>query len=194
MIDQSDLQSGCIVPLAQSATSGAFGALVTGALALLADQPTERAALLALAGGALAAAAVWLWRLRYWQTSLDLDAAATYDLWTAGDFPETGERQAVRVELAETDGANRRHTIVDLPGSPEQLQALAAALTAGDNLSQSRWTGAGAPFTRAEFATLTAELLRRGLARWNSPGTPARGISLTAPGRGVMRSLANRDN
>lgn len=191
MIDQSDLQGGCLLPLAQSAVSGVIGGLVAFSLALMADQVIQRAGLLALVGGAVAAGACWLWRLRYWHHSLELDSAYQYNLLSGADPDDhTGPAPLVRVELGETEGATRRQKMIDLPARPEQLQSLARGLVAGAAFSQAAWTGSGAEFTRAEFAALQGELIKRGLARWNNPATPARGVALTPAGRAVMKHIA----
>lgn len=50
----------------------------------------------------------------------------------------------------------------------------------------------GRPFTRAEFRALVGEMLRRNLAAWNNPKTPARGVTLTPQGRAGQENLSGR--
>lgn len=94
----------------------------------------------------------------------------------------------VRIELESNNG--RTVQIIDLPASPEQLQALGRGILAGGTMTEARWTGAGGIFTRAEFVRLRDEMIRRNLAHWSSPGTPARGVLLSPSGRAIMRRLA----
>lgn len=185
MIGHDDLNGGCILPLAQAGVSGFLAALIVGMGAALAGHAAPFS-LAALAGG-LAAGAVWLSGLSAWRRL----AYAIEEFTGDDDGGATGEPFApavVRVELTEEKG---RMKFIDLPASVEQLGALAGGLLSGATFAESTWTGTGQPFTRAEFASLRAELIKRGLAAWASPGTPARGVGLTAAGRAVMRQFAS---
>lgn len=91
----------------------------------------------------------------------------------------------VRVELLQED--DKAGAFIDLPVTPDQLRILADGLAAGRQFAQSSWTGAGQPFARSEFVALRAELLRRGLAKWNREGAAGQGVSITAAGRAVLR-------
>lgn len=187
MIGQDDLGAGCVLPLAQAGVSGLLAALIVGVGA--AYTGTESPVMLAALAGGLAAGAVWLSALRAWRRlAYALEDWAGADLNQDGAIGEPAPPVVVRVELAEDKG---RMKIINLPASVDQLTALAAGLLSGATFAESTWTGAGQPFTRAEFAGLRAELIKRGLAAWNNPGTPARGVGLTAAGRAVMRQFAN---
>ena len=143
------------------------------------------AARVGLSTGALAAALYWLASLVTWRR-VELLAC---EPWNPAPEPAPVWEPAppVRIEVLE----GRATRFVDLPASEAQLIDLAAGLLEGQTLSEAAWTGGGRPFTRAEFSTLRAELMRRGLATWNNPKTPARGAALTAPGRAVMRHYAS---
>lgn len=182
-----DTSTGCLLPLAQSVITGAIMAGATWAAASLAE--AEQPALLAALVGALAACAVWLSGLRAWRR-------VTYRLedLTGEDYNgdgEIGEPQTVRVEVTQAEGQGRHTAFIELPASIEQLTRLAAGLLEGAPFSEAHWTGAAGGFTRGEFSQLRAELIRRGLARWNNPGTPARGAALTPAGRAVMGKFAS---
>lgn len=185
-----DLGGGCILPLAQSFVSGGLAAVVAGVGAALIDVQTHQAALLALLCGGVVAGGVWISGLRAWRRMVyTLEDFTGIDITGDGEAGEPAARQTVRVEVTEAGGRHLR--LIDLPGSTDQLTALAAGLLNGATLAESTWTGTGKTFTRAEFAGLRAELIRRGLAAWNSPGTPARGVGLTVAGRAVMRQFAS---
>lgn len=94
----------------------------------------------------------------------------------------------VRIEVAEQNG--RKLEYYDLPATQQQLSDLANGLLSGRTLTEVAWCGPGRTFTRrAEYVALRDELIRRGLACWNSASSPARGCSLTLAGRNVMKHL-----
>lgn len=173
------IQVAVLIPLFQSITTGsAFGSVV-----LAAGELSGRSDALWIAAVVLAVttAITWLILLRRW-----LDAASWGDGYT---YSHTRTQEPVRLELESEDG--RHVAIIDLPASQEQLMALASGILSGASLSESTWCGSGAPFSRSEFAQLRAELIKRGLAAWSSPRTPARGIVLTKPGEAAMRYFAS---
>ena len=180
MFDQTEnLGAGCMLPLLQSIAGGAVTALLAFALAYGAEWRLPW--LFALASGA-GAAFVWYW--------------STVVLWRRSAYPQPEttlpdrprQTPIVRVEVTKDDG--RTLEFIDLPANPDQLISLARGVLEGQTLSESAWTGAGQPFTRAEFSSLRGELIRRGLACWNNPQTPARGVSLTRGGMAAMRTFA----
>jgi hypothetical protein len=180
MFNQTEnLGSGCLVPLLQSIAGGAVTALLAFAVAYGAGWRLPW--LFALATGA-GAAVVWYW--------------STVVLWRRSAYPQPEstlpaqpkQTPVVRVEVLKDDG--RSMEFIDLPANPDQLISLARGVLQGQTLSESAWTGAGQPFTRAEFASLRGELIRRKLAVWNNPQTPARGVSLTRGGVAAMRTFA----
>lgn len=180
-----NLSSGCLLPLAQSIVTG----ILAGLLAYCAGAwwGAANLAYLALTVGAGAGVAVWLAGLRRWQ--LAAYPEPFYPAEPARADEEPAEPQHVKLELTQDQG--RQVQLIDLPASVDQLTALAKGLLTGATLAESQWTGAGGLFTRAQFAALRSALIRRGLAAWNSPGTPARGVMLTAPGRAAMRHFAS---
>jgi hypothetical protein len=181
--------AGFVLPLAQSFVSGLIAALLTLAVANLADW--ERPGTWALGAGALVAAAYWFSTLASWRRVVYAVETATGRDWDGdnriGEPDEPGE--PIRIEVASEDG--RHVEFIDLPASQEQLIRLAEGLLNGATLSEAAWTGAGNIFTRAEFAQLRNELIRRGLAAWNNPKTPARGATLTPGGQAAMRYFAS---
>ncbi len=177
----SDVETGCLLPLAQSVVTGVLVGVLAGTFALYAG--VEQPALVGLALGALAGAGWWLSSITAWRRSAYPPPANQQGMTPLRPDP----LPPIRVEVARENGMD----LVDLPATPEQLISLAQSVLSGGSLSEASWTGSGAPFTRAEFAALRNELIRRGLATWNNPHTPARGFALTAPGRAVMRRFAS---
>jgi len=175
------LESDVVVPLAQALATGVLLGGATGLVGTWAQAPDPWA--LALGVGCGATVVTWGLMLRQvrdllWQVRTALAPEPT----------EEPERPVVRVELAHQ--GDRRVQYLDLPGDPELLAHLARRVLAGDPLSEARWTGKRGPFSKAEFQTLRAELLRAGVVRWRNPGAPAQGLELTPAGRVVFRRLA----
>jgi len=178
----SDFDGGCALPLLQSLVTGILSSGIVCAIAALTDYP--RWQLAGLLGGTAAACLQWILSLAIWRNAQLSDARPFYP----AQAEEEAEQPApLRVEVTE----GRSTKLIDLPASQEQIIPLAVGLLSGQSLSEAAWTGSGAPFTRSEFSRLRGELIRRGLAAWNNPKTPARGATLTAPGRAVMRRYAS---
>jgi len=185
-MNETDLGSGCILPLAQSAVTGAGVALLATGAGLWWNEPA-RVGYMALTFGAGAGCAAWLSGLIHWRR---LSAPMPWpDFEPAGEPVQVIDPPRVRVELAKEGG--RQLGLIDLPATVEQLAALGSGLLSGATLSEAQWTGAGALFTRAQFAELRSALIGRGLAAWNNPSTPARGVTLTRPGLAAMRHFAS---
>lgn len=176
-----DLERGCLLPVAQSGVTGFLAGALAYALARW--QGWSNPGEIALIVAAAAALLVWASGVMAWRRSAYAPDEPLYL-----PPPAPAQVQTVRVELSENRGA--RLNLIDLPASAEQLAALARGLLDGLPFSEAQWSGGGGLFTRSEFAALRGELIRRGLARWNSPGTPARGAALTPAGRAVMRQFA----
>jgi hypothetical protein len=183
-----DVSSGCILPLAQSLITGVIVGFLAYSAGLWAGWLNTQ--YMALTAGIAGAATIWLTSLRRWQRAAFPELLLPTLPANDDPEPEYYEPVGVRVEMASED--SRQLKFIDLPASIDQLVTLAQGLlTGGATLSESQWTGSGGIFTRAEFAALRSEMIRRGLATWNSPGTPARGVSLTPPGRAAMRHFAS---
>ena len=96
------------------------------------------------------------------------------------------------VEVSDVEAGRWR--FLDLPGTPEQLQDLAWSVMLGTrSLSEADWTGSGRPYSKAEFRSLRAQMLGRGLLTWRNPAAPSQGVELTTVGRAVFRRLADLD-
>jgi hypothetical protein len=95
----------------------------------------------------------------------------------------------LRVELAANEG--RSVQFVDLPAEPEQLIQLATGIVEGLSFTEAQWTGTGAPFSRGQFVRLRSEMIRRGLAAWNSQNDAARGARVTGKGMALCRYFAS---
>ena len=134
-------------------------------------------------------AAVRSWQLedqdRYYRLR-DIDDL--YDL--RRNLPDPPARDVVRVEVSQAEGVTHRTQIADLDAKPDQLKQLAVGLLSGQPFSESRWTGAGQPFSRGQFARLRAVFVSRGWANWRNPEAPAQGLTVTGPGWDVLKSLA----
>jgi hypothetical protein len=180
----SDKYLNLLVGVALPGLQALITALAVGALglsiALLLQYPKPwRVAFLCFA---LALLLSWLAYTGRW-------SAAAYYIEPGQVIETLPEQEPVTVLLASNDLHEGQY--LDLPINREQLYRLASGLAEGMTLSESAWTGSGKPFTRGEFSTLRAEFIRRGLATWNNPTCPARGVSLTRPGQAMVRHLCD---
>lgn len=175
--------AGIWLPAVQAIISGVIVGILALSLAML--EKWSSPALVGLAAGGVVCALVWFISLAGWRrivygvevvTGQDIDSDHVI-----GD--------PVRVELRSNDGHHVE--LIDLPIDTARMVRIAQGLQDGLTLSESAWTGGDGILSRSEFSALRAELLRRGLAAWNSPRTPARGVSLTPAGRAIVRRYAS---
>jgi len=176
-VDHANIVAAVKIPLLQSLVSGLLVLAFAVPAGYLLDLNRPWAV------GCLAAAAAsglfWFGSVATWRGSV-------YCL-RANEPDQHQDQEVVRVELLD----DNKMTYAHLPANIDQLKTLAAGVLSGATLSEITWTGAGRPFSRAQFAELRAELVRRGLAVWNNPSTPARGIALTRGGLAAMRTFAS---
>lgn len=181
--------AGLALPAGQAAATGAFIGLAVLAIAYLAGWPKPWA--WGLLTWLLVQAAAWLWLLLGWRGVVlnRLEQMTQHDL-NKDNFIGPPITSNVRIELSENGGQTTR--FINLPGSEEQIAGLARGLLEGLSFTEAAWTGAGRPFTRSQFVAVRDEMIRRGLARWHNPGSPARGASLTNKGRAIMKQLSSQ--
>lgn len=98
-------------------------------------------------------------------------------------------RETVAVEVSRPDEG--RMQFLDFPGGVDELCQLASGVLAGRTFSEVEWTGAGRPYSRAEFRELRGQLLERGLLTWRNERAPSQGVELTAVGRAVFRGIVD---
>jgi len=173
-----------LYPLLQSVVSGILFGIAVLSFFLFMHWP--RAWEVGALSFALSQLAIWTWSVLRWNSWVhQLEKLIGLDLNRNGviGYP----REPLRIELIEDTG--RKVTFIDLPGTDEQLAELANGLLQGAPFSEGQWTGAGRPFSRAEFLALRDEMLDRGLITWNNINAHAQGMQLTRPGSAVMRQL-----
>lgn len=179
-----DFYRAVLIPAAQALITGVLAFCAGLAVCALGGWPWYYAAI----GAGLVSLLAWL-RFWGWWSLVILDVLTPDRVQLIDDPEPQAEPQTVKVIIQEHQGQDTQ--IIDLPATGDQLRALASGLDQGQSFNLGTWAGPGAPFTRSEFEQLRAELLRRGLLRCNTPGTPQRGYALTLPGVHVMRRLAN---
>jgi hypothetical protein len=169
---------GCFLPLAQAIGTSLFlGGIMAGVAAW---QRWENVGYISLITGAAAGMFWWVSSLELWRREVYRDPVQLIDQ------PRVIQPSKVRIELVRDEG--RSLDFIDLPIDQDRLIPLARGVLAGEKtLSE---TGTSGILTRSEFTALRAELIRRGLAAWNNPHTPARGVSLTRGGQAAFRSFA----
>jgi len=178
-------EPGILVPFWQAVISGFLAAVAVLVSGLAVGW--SGAWILALVVFALGSLGMWFFLLADWRKLIHkLEDFTKTDI--NKDFT-IGEPERVRVEISENGGQNVK--ILDLPCSLEKLSMLARETLRGVPLSESNWTGGGKPFNRRDFSTIRADLLKRGLLAWVSPGTTARGVMLTKTGKSAFKYLAS---
>jgi hypothetical protein len=97
--------------------------------------------------------------------------------------------ESIRVEVVENQGQDT--TFIDLPHA-EKIPALAEGLLNGRTFTTTAWVGSGNLLSRKQWEEIRAELLARGMARWNNEEAHEKGVCLTRKGEAVMREIARR--
>jgi hypothetical protein len=186
----TEVERGCLVPLAQCGITGVLAGLLTLALGLLLGWVKPWA--WALGVGALAAMWWWGGSIAAWRRAI----WGEEDIGTRTSTEERGyleEGKGVfRVEVVQNEGATVQ--FADLPGTREQMVELCKGLASGASFSEASWTGRGRPFTRSQFQELRDIFLARGWAVWKSGEASSQGVALTRVGRAVVRHLGGEMN
>lgn len=79
---------------------------------------------------------------------------------------------------------------VPLPGTIEQMRALAEGIQAGRPLAFTHWIGSDRPFSRGEFEQLRYRLVEFGFAEYTDPTNRASPIHLTEAGRQLLSKFS----
>lgn len=191
MIDGDEIRIGCVLPVLQSTALFIFiGGFVT-CIGL-----TWRPAWLDLASVAGAVGTFggccWLitvlcdWRQMALSQSRSM---TTITQTTAGD----DRRQVSKVRVEVISDGGRQGDYLDLPeGFSVELMAdvCQRLLRSGASFSMGYLSGNGKPLSRSEFELLRDLFIGRGLAVWNNARSKNQGVTLTAPGRAVVKRFA----
>src|SRR5574341_612706 len=101
--------------------------------------------------------------------------------------------EPVRVEVAERrdDGRLLSMRFLTLPDgvTESMLFDFCAGVVSGKPLSEAEWSGAGRPFSRAQFRALRDEFVARGLGEWIRGESSTQGWRLTRRGQLVVNAL-----
>lgn len=165
-----------LVPAASSLFTGTLVILVALAGCLALTLPPS----LALLAGAAAALITWLGFRERWMHIIE---------GYLNPQPMVVQPDPIRVQLVQDHDGFQEGQFIDLPVTPEQLHQLAQGLAAGTPFSLAAWSGQGKTFSRNEYETVRAELLKRGLARWSNARARQQGLELTPAGRAVFKHL-----
>lgn len=175
-----------VVPLAQAVITGVLIGLPIGALSWLAGFSNPWKVVLVV--WLVVQGCAWLVLLFRWARLVELvERSLGVDLNADGFIgePPVERIDPIRVEIL--DRPDRKTTFVDLPASPEQLRLLVAGVARGAPLSETFWTGAGRPFSKAEFHELRQAMLKGGLLVPRNERAPAQGFQLTLAGKHLIR-------
>lgn len=164
-----DFWRALLIPAGQALLTGVFSLAPGMGIAILAGYP----ATYGMIGAGAITLISWLYFRARWTRLVERMLAPEEPVF----LPELVEPEPIRIELVHEDGPYLEAQFVDLPISGDQLKALADGLVQGAPLTVHKWTGSRGVFSRAEWESVRYELVRRGLVRAVSPGTPQRGIS-----------------
>jgi len=176
----NDFSRGCTIPLAQSIAAG----LLAGLIVAGAGYWMELNHPWFLAGIAVGCISFW------WFTgSITRWREDVYAPFYAEPEPVQATVSVVRVEVVN----DSQIVIADLPATPAQLRDLSTGLLAGMSFSEASWSGDGRIFSKSEFHAIRQAFISRNWARWRVENAPAQGVAITAPGRAVLRELAQHE-
>jgi hypothetical protein len=100
-----------------------------------------------------------------------------------------GTPPVVRVELKSENGQQAQ--FAELPTTKDKMSDFARGVLAGTPISEARWSGAGALFSKSEFRGVRDIFIARGWARWVNSDFHEQGIELAPSGRAVLRQFAS---
>jgi hypothetical protein len=182
------IESDVVTPVLQSIMSGAVGALVAGAGAVVAGVKTSPWAVAAL-GGAAVLGLAWYVLLRehrglLWEveriTGADIDGDGA--VGTPG-APESTEPREVRVEITERGRNRARMRFVDVPLSDQELESVARAVLVQREAFSQR--GLGDILSQEQYRATYQAMLDGGLLRFKGKSARA-GVELTGAGRAFL--------
>lgn len=180
------------VPLMQSAITSLLVTVAFSAVLIALD--VRRWWGWAVAVGVVTLILMWWRLLNHWfKLTAHLEQLTGLDLNMNGrvDEPEDEpEPQTVKVQLSRvSESGSWSGEYFDLPGSLEDLKALAQGLLDGRPFTEREWTGRGKPYASEAFRSLRRELLRRGLIELASTKDARQGYVLTDEGTAFMLNL-----
>jgi hypothetical protein len=181
------IESDVITPVLQALMSGAVGAILSGAGAVIADasKPVAFAAL----GGAGVLGLAWFTLLRehrglLWEiervTGADLDRDGTVG---APGASQSTEPREVRVEITERSRNRARMRFVDVPLSDSELEAVARAVLVQREAFSQR--GLADILSQEQYGATYQAMLDGGLLRYKGKSARA-GVELTGAGRAFL--------
>jgi hypothetical protein len=186
------LTAGAWLPFLQSSLTGVITStvVVVIAYALRARFPWSWGGAL----GVIAWALTWYQLQKHWFSLTALEQVTGLDInrdGVIGDPDQVPESRIIHVRMDETTKAGHFHQVrFDLPASSTQMQELAiGVLQEGRPFTHREWTGAGAPFSDAEFRALRNEMIRRELMAPASGKDARQGYVMTDAGRQVLESF-----
>ena len=187
-------ESDVVVPLAQSAITGAVLAVPVGVLA--ASQGWSAYVPLSVMAGTFALS--WLYLLRDSRGLLRItERIVNRDLDGDGRIGDTpaepkSSKPNVRVDITERHDGGMRLRFLDVPIAEHKIITLARGVMNGRAFSEREWAGRGRPLSVSEFRELREQLFRANYMRWQDGGR-RQGVEFTAKGRALFRRLAELD-
>lgn len=175
-------QSGALLPFVQSLITAVSLAGAVLAIAWLLKRADYYK--FAIATFAVILPVSWLWMLGRWsRLTAPLEKITGWDINGDGKI---GEPETLKVELKH----DKNHIEYLYLPYPERLPEFARQTISGVPISEAAYCGADGLFSRSEFVHLRDALIKSNIAAWRSPEYPARGVTLTASGRSVIKYIA----
>lgn len=179
---------GVILPLVQAIVTGLLVSLVVLAFAIY--QGHAHPWKVAGVAWPFVSLFSWLAGLSWWRSVVGGPKQSTEPIPGIVYGAAAEPAETIRIELSTDNG--RSVDYCDLPITLRELIELSVGLCDGATFSDAAWTGKGNLFPRAKFSRLRVALLKRGLIQWNTPGTPARGVSITRAGWACFRHFGEQ--
>lgn len=181
--------AGVLLPLGQSAVTGVMIFIVTiviGTLIFDWVDPLRYASTF----GVIALVATYLYLQRRWLSLTALEEMFDVDL-NGDQVIGQPEPQVIKIQITEQkDNGHVQIHNIDLPASPQQLEAFAHGVLSGAPLSEKFWTGSGRPFSSPQYRSLMTVMMARGLVEYVNEKDRRQGRQLTRAGRAVMKHYA----
>jgi hypothetical protein len=176
--------AGVLLPMLQAVITGCLAGLAAWLYAWLMKSPEAWKWGAGVAVGV--AVLAWLSMLARW-----LNLTAPIERITRKDINRDGFIGAPPVVRVEVKSENGRQTqFAELPTSKEKMTDFARGVLDGTPISEARWSGAGALFSKSEFRAIRDLFIARGWARWVNSEFHEQGVELAPSGRAVMRQFA----
>jgi hypothetical protein len=127
---------------------------------------------------------MWLFLQRRW-LHLTAERILNIDI-PGGEAQKPTEARTVKIQIEQVKDGHYQSSIIDLPCTDDQLEALAVGLKSGRKFSEKEWAGPGRPFSIDGFRELKAVMLKRNLIVQKNEKDARQGFIPTDAGQALI--------